>query len=175
MKYHDKKIVEYAKSVRLKLKEQSKKEDFISSPVEFNKFMEKEKLSKAGIFAEMKIINQMARDIIGGKREIQFDLDKLDPDQRIKAKTILNRIKIHTNRETNPIYSTTYQTFSELVILLQLLLLAGALLFMGKADEKIKAKNNQFVKTVRQIGDPRKKTPKELMSFIKNVVSLIDK
>ena len=160
MKY-DSEIVEYAKAIRLELKEQSSKKDRISSPEEFDTFMKKEKLAKAGIFSEMKTINQMAKDIISGKREIEFDLDKLSPEQKIKAKTLLNRIKIHTNRETNPVYGTTYQTFSELVILLQLLMLAGALLFMGKDDIKTQIKNKQFVKTVSQIGDPTKKTPKE--------------
>jgi len=175
MKHHDQKIVEYAKSVRLKLKEQSKKEDFISSPVEFDKFMERENLAKAGMFSEMRIINQMAKDIISGKREIQFDLDKLSPEQNLKAQILLSRIKIHISRETNPIYDTTYQIIAELVILLQFLLVAGALLFMGKDDIKTQIKNKQFVRTVKQIGDPTKKTPKEILSLVKNIVSLIEK
>lgn len=113
----------------LKLKEQSKKEDFISSPVEFDKFMERENLAKAGIFSKMRIINQMAKDIISGKREIQFDLDKLSPEQKRKAQMLLANIQIDISRATNPIYDSTYQIIAELVILLEFLLVAGALLF----------------------------------------------
>ena len=175
MKHNDKKIVEYAKSVQIFLKEDKVGKNTIKSSEEFQKFMENEKFAKAGLYKEITIIRRLAKEIIDGKREIHFDFEKLSPKERRKAQALLAQIEDQIFKQTNPIYGTTYQTFVKLTLLIATLLSAGAMLFMGSSDKKTNIKTKKFIDSVRKVGDPRKKTPKELMSFVKNIVSLIEK
>ena len=176
---YDKNVIEYAKSIKKGISEKNPDIENISSSEEFEKFLEKEKLAKASMWSELKIIKKIAQDIVDGKRDIQFKIEDLPPDKKRKAERLILLIKSDMEKMKNPIYDTTYQTISKLALLIQLLAGLGYgisyLLSMGPTDDRRKLKKRQFVKTVKQIGDPTKKTPKQLMSWIKNIVGLIEK
>jgi len=177
-KYYNE-IVEYAKSIQSVISEKNPDIETIASSEELEKFLEKEKLAKANMWSELKIIKNIAQQIVDGKRDIQFKIEDLPPDKKRKAERLILLIKSDIEKMKNPIYDTTYQTISKLALLIQLLVGLGYgisyLLSMGPTNNSRELKKKKFVNTVKKLGDPRKKTPKELMSFIKNVVSLIDK
>jgi hypothetical protein len=174
MKKYDKNIVEYAKSIKFAFKESNPEKEILSSPEEFQKFLEKENIAKSGILSQIRKINKIADDVASGKREIQIDIDKLPSDKKRIAQSIISTIKVTVAKKNNPTFGPTYQAVSQLVYLLLSLLTLGAIIFMGPNDGTNKIKKREFVKTVKRIGNPNKKTPNEILSWVKNIVSLFE-
>lgn len=177
-KKHDSEIVEYAKSIRKKLKESPPERELIDSPETLAAFLKKEKLYKAKISDQVRIIEKLAKDMVDGKRDIKIDLDKI-PTYTTPGKLEASQMFVSLERELrqiqNPTYSETYQIIGKLVLFLQTLAIIGSLLFMGKTDTKGISKKKEFVKKVKQVGDPTKKTPNQLISWVKDLLSLIKK
>lgn len=172
---HDKKIVEYAKLIHSFLKESIPDKEILDSPEKFKKFLEKEKLAKSNIFSQINKISKIADQVASGKREIHFNIDDVPSEHKRLAQSLIATIKVAIAKKENPTYGPTYQSVSQIISLILSLLSIGALLFMGEIDDKSKVKKRQFVKTVKKIGDPTKKTPKEILSWVKNIVGLIEK
>ena len=174
--HHDKKIVEYAKAIKSTLKEITPGQELIDSPESLDAFLKKEKLYKSKLTDRVKIIEKLANDIVTGRRDIKIDLDKIPSNTtpgKLEAVQIYDSLERQLRQLKNPTYDKTYQIVSKLALLIQLLLAIGSLLTMGSKDDKASSKKKEFVKTVKQIGDPNKKTPKEILSWVKNVMSMI--
>lgn len=177
-KKQNRKMVEYAKAIQNTIKESPERE-LIDSPESLMAFLKKEKLYKSKIRDRIKIIEKLAKDLVDGKRDIKIDLDKI-PTTTTPGKLEATQLLSSLERQISTIgpdatYDKTYQVVSKLAILIQLLFTIATLLANGPTDDKQKSKKKQFVQTVKKIDDPNKKTPNEILSWVKSIVSLIKK
>jgi hypothetical protein len=172
MKKYDSSTIEYAKSIRNEINEKNREYGKIDSPESLEVFLKNEKLYKTKFFSRIKQFEKLAQDIVDGKLNVEFDLDKLPPKERSKAEGILTSLKYEVNQIKDPTYNKTYQIITTLIYLIGLLSSFGALLFMGNSKSKNKDKSNQFLKLVRKIKDVSSKTPNNVIPLVKNIMNL---
>jgi hypothetical protein len=172
MKKYDSSTIEYAKSIRNEINEKNREYGKIDSPESLEVFLKNEKLYKTKFFSRIKQFEKLAQDIVDGKLNVEFDLDKLPPKERSKAEGILTSLKYEVNQIKDPTYNKTYQIITTLIYLIGLLSSFGALLFMGNSKSKNKDKSKEFLKLVRKIKDVSSKTPNNVIPLVKNIMNL---
>lgn len=179
-KYKNRRIIEYAMDIKSTIKKESPEVELIDSPEKLNDFLKKEKLYKAKMRDQSKIIQKIAQDIVSGKRDIKIDLEKIPrtqwpnvlPDKR-EAEKLYWDLTIELKQMQNPTYGKTYQVFAKFIFWLQLILGLAAFLVDGKSESENNIKKKQFATSLKQLGDPSKKTPRELISWMKKAMSYV--
>lgn len=151
------------------------KERQIKSQEEWDEFVKSEKLPLAYTLNWKNKIEQLAK-----KGKIEIDLKKLNPSDRYEAERLINRLSGEINKiETGNIFG--YGEVSTVIyLLLSLITLLGVASNFFKDDVSLE-KNNEnqkkliFLKKLKSIPSPKTTPPKQMLNWVKSIVSMIKK